>query len=402
MRRALRLWPLLLWLLPACVRDDVVAIRRCASGACDGGSGGGDSGTDPGSAFCTGSGPRISGAQDSRICGGTLIALSLPAALCACTGVSGGDLITDAFDSARGPYAPGQAGGDLSSVGPLGSQGSWDVGGALRSSDATGVQVRTGSLLVRGAAQIQGALRGESATIQGDAAVGGDIGLVNLTVGGTLVTPATSTVGVSGQRQTPSTRTDAVAVPAPCSCDLDPYVSGPILALTQTNDDARLGLARDQLENYAGDPVLTLPCGGYFFQRVAGAGSLELRVTGRVELAIAGGLNVGGQLRVTLSPGAELDLYVHGDVTVGGAVAMGDPAAPGRLRFFPGGIDTVSFAGGGYVSAAVLGRRRHFVTSAPLDIYGAVFAEDVSVNAALRLHYDAQIRAIGGSCGPNP
>lgn len=399
MGRALRLGSLLLWLLPACVTDDVVAIRRCASGACDGGSG--DGGTDPGGAFCMGSGPRISGAQDSRICGGALVAASLPAALCTCSGVSGGDLLIDAFDSARGPYAPGQAGGDLGSLGALGSQGSWDVGGSLRSSDATGVQVRTGSLLVRGAGQIQGALRGETATFLGDAAVGGEVSLVNLTVGGTLVTPS-GMVSVSGQRQTPSMRTDAVAVPPPCPCDLDPYVSGPILALTQRNDDARLGLGRDQLENYAGDPVLTLPCGGYFFQRVAGLGSLELRVTGRVELAIAGGLNVGGQLRVTLAPGAELDLYVHGDVTVGGAVALGDPAAPGRLRFFPGGIDTVSFAGGGYVSAAVLGRRRHLVASAPLDVYGAVFAEDVSVNAALRLHDDAQIRAIGGSCGPNP
>ena len=397
-RRGAAALGLLTALLSACASDDVVAVRRCDGGLCI--SGGGDGGSD--SAFCQGSGPRISGAQDSRICGGALIASLLPAALCTCSGISGGDLLTDSFDSALGPYAPGQTGGELRSLGPLTTQGSWDVGGALRTSDATGVQILSGSLRARGPAQILGALRGETAVFERDADVGGGIGLVNLTVGGTLTTPDTGSIAVSGQRSTPSTRLGPVAVPPPCPCELDPYVSGPILALTQANDDARLGLSKDQLEGFVGDAVLTLPCGGYFFQRIAGAGSLELRIEGRVELAIAGGLDVGGRLTIGLAPGAELDLYVHGDITVGGAVAIGDKAAPPRLRLFPGGVDTIRLAGGGYLSAAVLGRRRDLLTSAPLDVYGAMIAESVSVNAALRLHYDPQVRALSGSCGPPP
>ena len=308
----------------------------------------------------------------------------------------------DSFNSALAPYAPGQAGGELASLGLLNVQGSWDIGGALRTSDATGVQVASGSLLVRNAVQIQGGLRGVSATLQRDAELGGAVSLMDLTVGGTLVTPDPSLITVSGQRSTPTLRIAAVSVAPPCPCELDPYVSGPILALTQTNDNARLGLGKDQLEGYAGDPVLTLPCGGYFFQRVAGAGSLELRISGRVELAIAGGLAVDKDLRITLAPSAELDLYVHGDVAVGGVVAMGDPAAPPRLRLFAGGIDSISFSGGGFVSAAVLGRRRDLSVSAPLDVYGAVIIDKVTVNAGLRLHNDQQIRAIAGSCGPLP
>lgn len=390
--RPQRLVSLLLALLPACIADDIVAIRRSDGGTSDG----------PDSAFCQGTGPRITAAQIHTLCGGALIAASLPAGLCVCTGVSGGDLLTDSFDSALGPYVPGTAGGDLASVGPLAPQGMWNIGGILRSSDPTGISGITGSLLVRGSAQINGALRGDSASINGDAEIGGDISLINLTVGGTLTTPSTSTITVSGQRSTPSARTAAVTIPPPCPCDLDPYVSGPILQLTQANDNARLGLNKDQLEGYAENPVLTLPCGGYFFQRVSGLGSLELRITGRVELAIAGGLDVGGQLTISLAPGAELDLYVHGDVTVGGAVAMGDRDAPHRLRFFPGGVDTIRLAGGGYISAAVLGRRRALITSSPLDLYGAVFADSASINAALRIHYDQQIRSISGSCGPLP
>lgn len=379
-------------LLAACAVDDVVALRRCAGSSCPV--------ADP--AFCLGTGPRILAAQQSTVCGGELIKRLLPAALCVCSGVTGGDLRSDSFDSALGPYAPGQAGGDLGSVGPLSPRGSWDIGGSLRSSDTTGVQAMPGSLRVRGQTQLGGALRGESATLQGDAEIGGDINLINLTVGGTLTTPATSQITVSGQRDTPNLNTAAVSVPPPCPCNLDPYVSGPILALMQQNDNARLGLGKDQLEGYAGDPVLTLPCGGYLFQRISGLGSLDLRITGRVELAIAGGLDVGGQLRISLLPGAELDLYVHGDINVGGAVAIGDISAPPRLRLFPGGVDTIRLAGGGYISAAVLGRRRDFITSSPLDIYGALIAEQVSVNAALALHYDQQIRSISGSCGPPP
>lgn len=377
-------------LLAACAVDDTVAVRRCAGGTC----------TTPDSAFCQGTGPRIVAAQESTVCGGELLARLLPAALCLCSGIDGGGLLIDSFDSARGPYVPGQAGGDLGSLGSLNARFGWDIGGALRSSDAMGVQVTQGSLRVRGLTQLQGALRGESVTLEKDAEIGGEINLLDLTVRGTLTTPMMPMV--SRQRDIPSLNLAAVSVPPPCPCDLDPYVSGPILALMQQNDNTRLGLGRDDLEGYVGDRVLTLPCGGYSFQRISGDGSLELRITGRVELAIAGGLDVGAQLRISLEPGAELDLYVHGDITVSGAVALGDINAPGRLRLFPGGVDNIVISGGGYISAALLGRRRNFVTSAQLDIYGAMIAESASVNDVLRIHYDQQIRSISGSCGPPP
>jgi hypothetical protein len=383
------LWALLFGVSAGCVSDDVVAIRRCAGASCPVA----DSG------FCAAAGPEVAAAQDSTLCGGKLIAASLPAALCVCGTINGGDFQSDGFDSALGPYVAGQPGGDVGATGALTTSGSWDVGGALRAFGATAVKV-TGSLKSRGLLSVQGGLLGDSVSASADAEVGGDISLQNLSVAGTLATPASSTITVTGQRMIAQSRTAAVSVPAPCPCELDPYVSGPILAIEADNQTAALGFDRNSLEGYSGSPVIALPCGRYFFQRVAGLGSLELRIKGRVELAIAGGLSVGGALTIALDPAAELDLYVHGDVDVGGAVAIGDPAAPARLRFFPGGVDAVRFPGGGFVSAVMLGRRRAVAISAPLDFYGALIADTLELNSVLRLHYDRQILSVAGGCPP--
>ena len=190
----------------------------------------------------------------------------------------------------------------------------------------------------------------------------------------------------------------AVSVPTPCPCELDPYVTAPINDLAARNDDAALGLTRSQLELYSGDVAITLPCGRYYFSRIAGSGSLRLRIQGRVELAVGGGIDIGGSWTVALDPAAELDLYVHGDVIVAGAVALGDPQAPPRLRWFPGGIDVVSLAGGGYISAAVLGRRRAWMSSTPLDVYGAMVIDSAQINASLRVHRDLALERLVGGC----
>lgn len=370
-----------------CAQDDIVAVRRCSGAAC--------SVADP--AFCAASGPRISAAQDSSSCGGPLLARLLPVALCTCGDVQGGDLLTDSFDSAVAAYAPGGVRGDVGVQGLLRSEGSWDIAGSLSATSASGVQVQA-SLRSQGALRVQGPLSGATVVAQADASVGGNIQLVNLRVDGILTTPATSSVTVSGQRQVAASAQQAVSVPTPCPCELDPYVTAPINDLAARNDDAALGLTRSQLELYSGDVAITLPCGRYYFSRIAGSGSLRLRIQGRVELAVGGGIDIGGSWTVALDPAAELDLYVHGDVIVAGAVALGDPQAPPRLRWFPGGIDVVSLAGGGYISAAVLGRRRAWMSSTPLDVYGAMVIDSAQINASLRVHRDLALERLVGGC----
>lgn len=380
-------WLAVLLAIPGCVQDDVVAVRRCTDSLC--------AVADP--AFCAGSGPRISAAQDSSVCGGALLAQLLPVGLCTCGEVGGGDLQSDSFDSTVAAYAPGGLRGDVGVQGLLRSEGNWDLGGALLATSASGVQVRT-LLRSQGPLQVQGPLTGASVVAQADAGVGGNIQLVNLRVDGTLTTPATSSIVVSGQNQVAASAQQAVRVPAPCPCELDPYVSAPINELQARNDDAALGLSRGQFELYSGDVTITLPCGRYYFSRIAGDGSLRLRILGRVELAIGGGMAIGGGFTVALDPAAELDFYVHGDVAVAGPVALGDPQAPSRLRWFPGGVDGIALSGGGYISAAVLGRRRAWMSSQQIDVYGAMVLDTAQINAALRIHRDLAIEHLGGGC----
>jgi hypothetical protein len=373
--------------LSACAQDDVVAVRRCTGAGC--------AVTDP--AFCQAMGPQISAAQDSTLCGGPLIARLLPLALCTCAEARGGDLLSDSFDSSVAPYAPGGTQGDVGMQGSVWSEGSWDIAGSLLAGAASGVQVQT-SLRTQGSLWVQGPLVGATVTTLGDASVGGNIQLVNLRVDGTLTTPASSTVVVSGQRQVAASAQQAVTVPSPCPCNLDPYVTAPINDVQSRNDNAARGLLPEQFERFSGDVALDLPCGRYYFSRVAGTGSLRLRILGRVELAIGGGIDIQGGWSISLLPGAELDLYVHGDVAATGAVALGEPQAPTRFRWFPGGIDALRFSGGGYISAAVLGRRRALMSSTPLDLYGGMVVDSLQVNAGLRVHRDLAIGRLAGRC----
>lgn len=370
-----------------CAQDDVVAVRRCVGTSCPINDAG----------FCAGSGSEISAAQDSSICGGMLLSMLLPMGLCACGDVQGGDVQSDSFDSAIAPYAVGGLSGDVGIQGPLRAEGSWDIGGALLASSTTGVTVMS-TLRTHGSLHAQGPLTGSSVLVEADATVGGDIQLVNLRVDGTLTTPAGAVVAVSGQQLISATAQQDVRVPIPCPCELDPYVTAPINQLQARNDNASLGLAPQQFELYSGDVAIDLPCGRYYFSRIAGTGSLRLRIQGRVELAVGGGIDVGGDWTVSLSPSAELDLYVHGDVAVAGVVAVGDPTAPPRLRWFPGGIDALRFSGGGYISAALLGRRRAWMTSTPIDLYGAAVLDSAQINGSLRIHRDLAVQRIAGSC----
>lgn len=373
-----------------CSVDDVIATARCSEGIC----------AEPVSAFCNGQGPQVAGAQDASLCGGKLLAASLPSPLCVCGMLSGGDLLIDSFDSSQGPYQPGRAGGDIGVVGGISAEGTWDVSGALRSSSPSMVQVM-GALSVQGPLAIQGGLSGNTVSVASDAEVGGNISLVNLSVLGTLTTPMGSTVTVTGQRTIGLSRSAAVSVAAPCPCSLDPYVSGPILNIQAESQTGRLGMDQNSLEGFSASPSLQLSCGRYYFQRVSGLGSLTIQISGRVELAIGGGLSIGKDLTILLADGAQLDLYVHGDVEVGGVVAIGDPKSPPRVRFFPGGIDSISLSGGGFISAIMMGRRRAVSVSAPLDFYGGLIVDSLSINSMLKVHYDPQILNVSGSC-PTP
>ncbi len=103
-------------------------------------------------------------------------------------------------------------------------------------------------------------------------------------------------------------------------------------------------------------------------------------------------------LTISLAEGAQLDLYVHGDVEVGGVVAIGDPSSPPRVRFFAGGVDSISLAGGGFIGAVLMGRRRAVSISSPLDFYGGLIVDSLSLNSLFRVHYDQQILNLTGSC----
>ena len=93
-----------------------------------------------------------------------------------------------------------------------------------------------------------------------------------------------------------------------------------------------------------GSADLTLGSGSYFFEHVTSVGETTWNIEGGVEIFLDGDLEEVGAHNIKLAPGATLDLYVSGNVTLVGDTQFGGEA--GAFRLYIGGKDPVGVAVG--------------------------------------------------------
>src|SRR6201999_3311174 len=96
----------------------------------------------PTPAKCAGGGPPISipTGGGGNACTGNVAQTTFTWALCSCTGVNASQqLLTDAYDSTKGPYVPGGVGGGVGLDGDWTSSQTVDVGGTLWTSAQKGM-----------------------------------------------------------------------------------------------------------------------------------------------------------------------------------------------------------------------------------------------------------------------
>jgi hypothetical protein len=147
---------------------------------------------------------------------------------------------------------------------------------------------------------------------------------------------------------------------------------------------------------------LTLSCGRYYFDNVTGTG-LGLTLTGRTAIFVAGDFDVQGSSQLMLDAGAELDLFVAGNLRLGGADAFGWSDAPAKVRIYVGGT-TVSLDGSIGLAANVYAPNAIVHADASLAVKGALFAGGLDVQGAVDVEYDEAILDIlgcqtpGGAC----
>jgi hypothetical protein len=308
-------------------------------------------------------------------------------ALCSCTtGTVSGQLRTDAFSS----RAPSGAGASAS----LAANESWSlnsrtsIGGSLAAAGAGAPP----ALRLRGDGSVAGDVRaGGDFNANGIFQIGGDLFVDgNVTIeAGTLaalgrvhIAPGRDASGVTAGG---GLVTEAVEVPPPCACDrLD--VAAAVAPFAASNDNAAAGVTPASLDRPAAP--LALPCGRYYFDRVAG--DISLALTGRTAIFVGDSLTIDGGFRVDLGPDAELDLFVAGNVTLTGSAAFGSPPSPARVRVYAGG-PVFNVASGAPLGANIYAPRADVAASIDVEMYGALHARRLAFSGDLTLHYDEAV-----------
>lgn len=354
--------------------------------------------------FCAGKGPPILVGDDGKqICAGALAATTFRFGLCTCEGyVSSGKLTTDGFDSTKGAYVPGQNDGSVGTNAKLNASNDLVIGGSLWVSSKDGITVSS-NVTVGGDLQCGGEYTTtQNLKVGDDASVNGKIIGKDLTVVDVLTQPAGAQLLVSGTKTIGSTKAAPVNVPDPCDCspDLLVDIAGYVKVRQNDNDNASVPLAKDATTNLSADKTIDLPCGRYYLDELTGAGRVTFNAKGRVALFLGGNISTSKGFAVTLEPGAELDLFIAGNVVSSGTINLGDPAHPANVRVYVGGSGTISLSGGGVFTGNVYAPKAEIVLAANTEFYGSVFARRVSTSGDVTIHYDTAILKAGKDCPP--
>jgi hypothetical protein len=292
-----------------------------------------------------------------------------------------------------------------------------EVGGSLYVGNKNGVTTPlsspSGSAFVRGDLYVNGGAHrsgGSTFPVGGDAFIGGALS-GNWSIDQTLYQPAGTTTpgGVT------ATATQEAPIPPilPCPCDNPPLVVRTITDLGANpafndNDESYRELPDGSQEATPLDPdiwadpnsgpaTLSLPCGRYYFSSIHRTGAATIIAEGRVVIMVGGDMNIGGGITIDTEEDAEIDLFVEGDLTVGGA-NFGRADKPSLVRVYVGGTSVrVNSAGtfGGNIyapNATVVMGASGGASTAPCS------PTSFLVGAATEVHYDTAIRQAGDVC----
>lgn len=185
-----------------------------------------------------------------------------------------------------------------------------------------------------------------------------------------------------------------VRVDPPCACE-DPYdIAGFVDQARRRNDNALIGLDPDVLKQTVGIHEITLPCGRYYLSEISGVGGIDVHVTGRVALMVDGPVATFGSLDFDLAEGAEIDVFIRGNLGSIGAITFGDEARPAASRVYVASREDVVLVG----AAAFVGNlyAPHARVTAPgfLRVFGSLFVGDLDVAGYVNVAYDRSVTAL--------
>ncbi len=272
-----------------------------------------------------------------------------------------------------GGTAPGLVAGDIQSAGPVEIAGPYLVMGDVWANGNVTVDP-SGSLQVDGTVHVP-----PSATVSTDVDAGGGV-----------AHPA------------------AVTVAPPCDCGNPIPIATIVQGFQGTNDDAAQHLTASSLDNPT--QTISLPCGLYYFDGIRGSSAVTLDIQGRVAVFVGGDLSVTQGITVDLEAGAELDLFIAGNVDIqgpAGSVTIGDVTHAALTRIYVGGNG--DDAGGGFalsadanISANIYAPNAVVQLASNFVLRGAILAQALQFSGDFSILYDTTVLQVSQSSGCQP
>jgi hypothetical protein len=339
----------------------------------------------PAPAKCAGGGPPITIDPAQGGCLGNLAQVTFRWSLCSCTDLDvSAPLVTDAFDSTKGPYKPGQTGGG---VGVDGDVTHWSqavtVGGTLWEAGGGSYKSSGPASEIKADMHLAGSWAASSPfTVDGNA----------------YVTGILSGVTVKGMTSKPA------SVPPACDC-----APGKLVPVTEivaahrppNNDNAAINLAANVFESPGGPLRLDLPCGNYYLTKIVTSTPLTIAAHGRTALYIDGIVNPSAPIAFVVDPTGELDIFIGGTIKSSQTIVIGSPNYPALSRTYVGGPDKLTFSQDVQIGGEFYAAKSELVDwSAKNEIYGSVFAGNFKSSQKTNIHYDRGVLGAGRACPP--
>lgn len=356
----------------------------------------------PPPAKCVNGGPPIglptSGGGSS--CTGNVAQTTFTWALCSCAGVNASQqFMTDAYDSTKGPYAPGGVGGSVGLDGDWTSSQTVDVGGTLWTSAQKGM-IGSSPMTVREELHAGAAVTVQTCMVDDDAYIVGNA-TGPMTIGKTLYqTPGATRTSVTAG----GIVSTAVKVPPPCNCAASAIIPvATVVANRKTaNDNALIGLDPGLLVGGSPPQRVDLPCGEYYLTGINSPIAVTIVAHGHTALFVDGDIVTSSQLEITLDPTATLDLFVAGTIKASQTLAIGSPNYPALSRTYVGGKSELVVSSNVRLATNLYDPTALVTWSAPIEVYGSIFAGDFKSSQVVKIHYDSSILGAGQVCPPTP
>src|SRR5262249_22802445 len=117
------------------------------------------------------------------------------------------------------------------------------------------------------------------------------------------------------------------------------------------NNNVTPVLAPDILTKGGAPPKIDLPCGNFYFTGITQPTTIVAH--GRTGIYVQGNIQAGGDLKITLDPTAELDIFVTGNVSTQSSLTIGSANYPALTRVYLGTTGTFTVQSGAIYGANI-------------------------------------------------